>query len=59
MVQCYPGLDFNFSLFCLFVSLFFLMYDNEIVTKESKILTKGKESTTTLVQSNCVPVTAI
>lgn len=36
VVQCYPGLDFNFSLFYLFIYLF-LMYDNEIVTKESKI----------------------
>ena len=35
VVQCYPGLDCNFSLFYLFI--FFLMYDNEIVTKESKI----------------------
>lgn len=36
VVQCYPGLDFNFSLFYLFIYLF-LMYDNDIVTKESKI----------------------
>ena len=36
MVQCYPGLDFNFSLFYLFIYLFiFLICDNEIVTKES------------------------
>ena len=33
VVQCYPGLDFNFSLFYLFIYFF----DNEIVTKESKI----------------------